>query len=242
MGKKFFFKRLNRMWAEKCYYYEFGQVPRYLKEQKLGYLPVNKVACTSIKAALSPRGTAKQHVDFLEATVADVSDLSDYFLFTVVRNPFERLVSCYKHKVLSQKPPHTFDEYFLGYLKRSTSFANFVRRIRWIPHQFHDGHFASQYNTIYKRKLGGAVLAGKFPDFIGRFEHLGDDWKVIKERFDVDDIPHRNATSKDDWRDYYDVKTAKLVYKLYRKDVQAFGYEEDYRKLLTYLKEKEDTL
>lgn len=76
------------------------------------------------------------------------------------------------------------------------------------------------------------------PNFIGKFENLTEDWKILQEKFGFADLPHKNATSKDDWRDYYDVKTAKLVYKIYKKDFETFGYEDEYQKLLKYLENK----
>lgn len=39
--------------------------------------------------------------------------------------------------------------------------------------------------------------------------------------------------------DYYTLETARLVYKKYRKDVEAFGYQDSYRRLISYLKKKE---
>lgn len=82
-------------------------------------------------------------------------------------------------------------------------------------------------------KWGGAKIV---PNFIGKFENLQKDWRVLQEKFSLSDLSHKNATRKDDWRDYYDVKTAKLVYKIYKKDFETFGYEEEYQKLLEYLK------
>ncbi|MPN62502.1 hypothetical protein SDC9_210251 [bioreactor metagenome] len=40
--------------------------------------------------------------------------------------------------------------------------------------------------------------------------------------------------------DYYTPKTAKMVYRKYRKDFETFGYEDEYTKLLTYLAAKEN--
>lgn len=63
------------------------------------------------------------------------------------------------------------------------------------------------------------------PNFIGKFENLENDWKILQEKFDLGNLPH---------------KTAKLVYKMYKKDFEAFGYENEYQKLLEYLKQKND--
>lgn len=76
------------------------------------------------------------------------------------------------------------------------------------------------------------------PNYIGKFENLEEDWNFLQDKFSLGDLPHKNATPKDDWRDYYDIETAKLVYKIYKKDFEAFGYENEYQRLLEYLKKK----
>lgn len=242
-------KHLGRMKKQKGYYYELGNSIGYLPDKKLGYLPISKVANSSIKLALLgvevPEGENPfryPHIAFNQSVTAKVDAAGDYFVFTVVRNPLERLVSCYKDKIVQAKEkgkPSPLEWYLDGYLMRSKNFADFVGRVKWIPEKLHDSHFASQYNIIYNRRIGGKAVVSRVPDYIGRFERLNEDWQLIKERFDIGEIPHHNATSKDNWRDYYDVKTAKLVYKLYQKDIQTFGYEEDYHQLMTYLLEKE---
>ena len=40
-----------------------------------------------------------------------------------------------------------------------------------------------------------------------------------------------------DYRSFYNIETANRVFNMYRKDVEKFGYEEEYRSLLLYLKE-----
>lgn len=233
----YFVECLKRSWVEHCHYYEIHQLPRYYPDLKLGYIPINKVACTSIKSTLKKEVMAQGEQELDQKIVLEGVKLDEYFIFSFVRNPFERLVSCYKDKVLSSKGD--FDSYLFGYLSRSRSFADFVGRLRWIPRTLHNSHFASQYHSIYKRKFGGKAVASRQPDFIGRFERLEQDWDLIRQKYPLPDLPHRNATPKDDWRDYYDLRTVDMVYKLFQKDIEAFGYDGEYRQLLNYLQEKE---
>lgn len=48
-------------------------------------------------------------------------------------------------------------------------------------------------------------------------ERINQALRLLKERFDIGDFPHLSAMSKDDWREYYDIESAKLVYKIYKK-------------------------
>ena len=77
-------------------------------------------------------------------------------------------------------------------------------------------------------------------DFIGRVEYIKEDWKKMADRFNfVDKIPHENRSDtleRDyDYRKYYDVGLAKMVYRRYRNDVELLGYKNDYIRLLDYL-------
>lgn len=159
----------------------------------------------------------------------------DDFTFAFVRNPFARLVSTYKDKIvrkLERQKPSPFDDYLGGFLMDVSSFAEFSYWICQISDDLSEPHFVSQYR-ILSRPNGTVNI-----DFIGKFETVEEDWAYIQEKTGLPDLGHFNQTAKDDWRDYYDVKTAKRVYKRYRKDIEAFGYEGEYEKLLSYCKSK----
>ncbi len=83
-------------------------------------------------------------------------DMSNY-KFTFVRNPFDRLYSCYMGKYHTAYGKGTdfygeFDYYLLGYLKRDKGFENFVDKIFKIPDAWSDRHFKSQYFLIFGRQ------------------------------------------------------------------------------------------
>lgn len=201
------------------------------------------MACSSIKASILNE-EAKVHTIFKgkSLTLDRIENIHEYFIFGFVRNPFDRLVSCYKDKVIRKKErkvPSVFDYYLGGFLMKSDSFSDFVKRIEVIPSHMWEPHFRSQYNIIYENEMGGAKIV---PNFIGKFENLENDWRFLQEKFNLGDLPHINATKKDDWRDYYDIKTAKLVYKIYKKDFETFGYEDEYQKLLEYLESKKGNM
>lgn len=117
-----------------------------------------------------------------------------------------------------------------------SSFEEFVFWIYQINDSLAEEHFVSQYKILFSNH----ELASDI-DFIGKFETVTEDWAYIQERTGLPDLGHFNRTSDDNWRDYYDRKTANRVYKRYRKDMETFGYEEEYQKLLTYIKQKEYT-
>lgn len=118
----------------------------------------------------------------------------------------------------------------LGWLKRSKSFDQFVKRVTKIPPRLLEGHLAYQHPIFYKD-------GEKRLDFIGKVETIKEDYEKLSEVYPLPPMPHKNKTVKTDWRDYYTSSLAKRVYQYYQEDIQLLGYEEMYQDLLGYLKE-----
>ena len=122
-----------------------------LPGQKLIYIPIPKNACTSIKHALheiefgktfnasqNEYSRFKSHHDYYNKRsdaftgINELQNKTGYFRFTVVRDPVERLLSCYRNRVVdlgdlkSSKsaliskglPPEPDLNTFIRYLKR----------------------------------------------------------------------------------------------------------------------------
>jgi chondroitin 4-sulfotransferase 11 len=96
------------------------------------------------------------------------------------------------------------------------SFGDFVEITRDLTHV----HLVPQI-TFVSDERGGCTV-----DFIGRFERLAQDFAVIKSRLGIDvELAWHNRSNHDHYRSYYCDHTRRLVGDLYRKDVEAFGYE-----------------
>ena len=63
-------------------------------------------------------------------------------------------------------------------------------------------------------------------DFVGRFESLQRDFDKITERLSIERtvLPKLNATNHRHYSTYYTERTKDLVARLYRTDVEYFGY------------------
>jgi hypothetical protein len=159
--------------------------------------------------------------------------------FSFVRNPFDRLVSCYRGKIIFARTPKTrtplYHDYFFA-LPVNISFADFAQRVSRIPDALADSHFKSQYALLYS----GEELQ---VDYVGKFEQLDRDWQPIAEKYQLDPLlSHANVSKnkpgcQSDYRLYYTEALVKLVYERYRKDVHLFGYEEEYKQLLAFVRE-----
>ncbi len=217
------------------------------KEQSVAYATNSKCACTTIIVSMLRHNDIPDDYSVFKPENSKrefSSPLRDkgWFTFTFVRNPFARLVSCYESKYHTDKTRNSgairhgyldFDYYLDGYIREDEGFATFVKKIMRIPYPMQDRHFCSQYHK-FVGKDGQPLVS-----FIGKVEHLEADYEPIRRKYGFDPLKHYNKVDYGDWRDYYTTKLAKKVYHKYKKDVQYFGYEQEYRDLLDYCNRKE---
>ncbi|WP_013325563.1 sulfotransferase family protein [Gloeothece verrucosa] len=222
----------SRLWR----YGELVPQTRYVfTDRKLIYLVVQKVACTSIKTTIARSYGIKVqqeediHLDqFLQSKLGrpKKNEYPEYTIFSFVRNPYDRLVSCYRDKVLDVKQRYSvpyFDTklgYYPYYIPHDISFAEFVQIIVKIPDYLADNHFKSQYAILSSY---GKLL----PDFIGRMETLQQDWEKLAKTYNFDvNLAHLNSTQKTSFSKYYTQELVDLVYQRYQKDFEHLGYSQ----------------
>jgi hypothetical protein len=167
------------------------------------YFRVPKVASTSILISFR-----KNH---------EFNKVEEYnknsFKFTFVRNPFDRLASCFRH-VIQKGSLQNIQNH--PELHKNMSFERFVEVVSNTKIENMDIHFRPQYTFLPET-----------PDFIGKFENIQKDFKLICDKIKIKNVElrHENKTDKVDFEKYYNVSTAKKVLKLYEKDFDMFGYE-----------------
>src|SRR5688572_21810185 len=130
-------------------------------KQPFVYKAMLKVACSSIlraihlKLGLTKNGPGYLNINWRKVKLQDLPKI-EAFKFSFVRNPWDRLVSCWANRGKKYK----FDWY--------------VRRV--VVLKTRDPHTNPQWPHL--------VLDGKLLfDFIGRFENLVDDWRLLQNRF-----------------------------------------------------------
>lgn len=132
------------------------------------------------------------------------------FSFTFVRNPYERIVS----------------EYIYTKLHTKMNFAQFVHDVvvknNKLPlKKDRDRHCKNQKSFILGKN--GKILV----DFVGRYERLNDDLKKIQKITGISfkNLLHINKTRKKNYKSYYDDETKKIIAKVYKEDLEMFGYD-----------------
>jgi hypothetical protein len=212
----------------------------FVDNLQMGYVRILKSASTSTLKELLPRIDTSlrdkvltdRQIDLLAAYYASdkISHARlNYELFTIVRNPFQRLVSVYLDLFNSQNLHFGYQTFLFGIFKRDMSFHDFVKTIAVIPDNLKSGHLIQQINVV--NTCGGREKIKCF--------RLEKDQKQLAAFLASKgiEISHRNKSISDyDYRSYYDANTANLTYRIYKSDVEAFEYEADYKMLLHHLK------
>jgi hypothetical protein len=187
---------------------------------QLIYVPIPKVANRSIKTALADKvgisgklSAHKYHWDFI--SVKDVLLHSNYS-FAFVRNPLERLVSCFVQKIEKKNSKNLLWKYG-NLIDQESSFKDFAEFVCRTPDSIADRHFKSQHKFLLRN---GEIAV----DYLGKFEHLETDWKVLSEQFKLPLLNHTNKSERLGAKHYYDKELAKKVKKRYAKDIEIFNY------------------
>ena len=140
------------------------------------------------------------------------------FKFAFVRNPWDLQVSSFHH--IRRERPH--------YLGGHQDFDSFLR---WKldpqrPYQYHLDT-SIELQSDYLIDLHGNLVV----DFIGRYERLGEDFRVACKRIGIRPpaLPHerRAGDRKSDYRGYYRDETAELVGRHFKQDVEILNYRFD---------------
>ena len=139
--------------------------------------------------------------------------------FAVVRNPYDRLVSCYKNKVLREDYFSSFHYY--GRFHKDMSFDEFVRQVHNIPHVWADPHFQTQSSILCRGDALVVDTVFTFEEFPRLLQWLQEHYRLTYDR------NYNTSSEKSRWQDYYHQATADLVYNKYRKDFDLFAYERE---------------
>ena len=160
-----------------------------LPQQGIGYGRIPKAANSMIKRQMARAAdleglfgeeafskdrnwrTKAPHAYFMTAAGAR-RRYPNIYLFSFVREPLSRLASCYRSKIL--RPDSLSDSLRREGLGKDTSFADFIAHVCGRSDWRSNIHYRSQAHIL----RGASGLA---PDFIGRVEHLAEDWRHLSD-------------------------------------------------------------
>ena len=220
---------------------EFQCQPLISLQRKYVFFPISKSANSSIKALLFRSELAGTHLQapqrvheavssplvlpyqLGEECLAEVLENGGFKKFTVVRNPYDRVLSCYLDRLQKEHTrPYKKIAKVLG--TSSISLGDFLEVVAEQRYEEMDIHYRPQSVEV----AAGHV---RF-DVVGKFEHLEHDVKRIVElaypelagqKLGFRAPDKTGAASRR--REYYGRREADLVRRIYKEDFEMFGYE-----------------
>ena len=133
---------------------------------------------------------------------------TEYFKFSFVRNPYDRLVSSFCW----------YQEFILKKHGEISDFHKFLVDLEGGSKLINDTHFKPQYVYL----MSGEKL---LVDDIYHFETLEEDFYKLYQKLGVNKkLPHRMKGNHDEYLLYYTEEIKKIAYTIYKKDFEYFGY------------------
>ena len=154
----------------------------------------------------------------IELGLLDEQTLNDYFAFTFVRNPWDRLVSIF---ISHHKP------FF-------PNFRSYVIEVENIIKRYMDGKsllFNRRKNAMSDMFLQPQIGFIKYNeknvmDFVGRFENFEEDYEKLCNMLNIPVIHHHKRQSdRLHYSKYYNDHRRDLIANLYKEDIDFFGYK-----------------
>ena len=193
-------------------------------KHQLVFVAIPKTATTSVWWLLKNRTdgwAGHQHISMLDLYKENDKDLVDFYhSLTIVRNPYTRFVSAYKHmkknnSLCGNSTPLEMLKYLYGKMQESENKILERHSVDdvWVPQ--------NQWCCIHKIPVVDRIM---------RYESLESEWKDFVEfqnnRITIsnisDQLPHHNVG--DDTDIMIDEAEKKYIQKIYRNDFEIFGY------------------
>jgi len=191
-------------------------------EKKAIFIHIPKSAGSSLSKQIFNRKFGHVKLAYYEKKNREL--FKKYYKFSFVRNPWSRFYSAFQY--LKDKRGNKIDIAWANiFLSEVDNFEEFCEKIlndekfeksimKWV-------HFIPQHTFLRDSK--GEINI----DFIGRFENINEDFKIIAKKFDMSDLLPKTNTSqrKKNYKNVYSPASKELVQRLYYKDIEIFDYE-----------------
>ncbi|MDX1642066.1 MAG: sulfotransferase family 2 domain-containing protein [Balneolaceae bacterium] len=207
----------------------------HIKELNCIYIPIPKVGTKSIKKVFADylhsensdkrfdtTYSNKKQLPFHRVPKSSLDSLkNNNFIFSFVRNPYDRILSCYFDKI-NKKTSYIGFLRYQGRFYRGMSFEDFIEEIATIPDSDADQHFRSQFKFLVNEN------DELIPHFVGQLENMSADFKTVIKELSTDKLElthlNRSKARKIDYSEYFTPKITELIQERYEKDFQLFGY------------------
>jgi len=133
---------------------------------------------------------------------------SEYYKFTIVRNPWARAFSWYKFVMGNEIQKKKYK------ITKNFSFKDFLR--------MYSGRRMLRPQTCWIKSFDGSIKL----DYIGRFETLVEDFQKICSAMHIShiDLPHENKATGNYYTEHYDEESMEIISDVYKEEIEIFNY------------------
>jgi hypothetical protein len=149
------------------------------------------------------------------------ADISQFYIFSFVRNPWRRMVSHYEF-FLNRRKRISVINYDGNPIILEKSFSNFINNYI----NFKAPLFFGGYDEFLKDNYGTTL------NFVGKLENMENDIKKVDADTGLGIFPveHKNKTLESlkdhlNWMDYYTPELRDTVYNIWKNDIIKYNYE-----------------
>ena len=209
-------------------------------EKRCIFIHIPKTAGTSIEHYISEkerftlfyRGISSANRSMHHYTAIELQKMipqyfREYYKFSIVRNPYERLLSEYYWTPLKEagykhgKSKDDFLKYVSHVIKNKTYFDN-----------IYNDHFLPQYLFVMNKKKQIIV------NHLFKYEDLDYVSSFLKKKLNIQvKFPYLNKTKDTNEKEPWSEEQKDIIYELYKNDFIFFGYPKDSEKNLQRLPE-----
>jgi len=135
---------------------------------------------------------------------------NSYFKFTIVRNPWDRIVSQYVY-MSARDDLRAFIGMSQGdSLKRYLELIGRTKHVQW------------EKQVAFVQDPNGSLLV----DYVGRFEQFSDSVAHILRTLGIPScsLPHKRRGDRGPYHEYYDDESREMVASMFSEDIASFGY------------------
>ena len=209
---------------------EFGVVIRH--KFKTVHVHIPKTAGRAISKGLFSTNRPR-HVTASQVKAVDPKNFDDYLVFTIVRNPWDRLVSYWCMCKHSNSRPHNNLMKACVDMFGTSEFFDFIRLCSHVNHSDlgllkswgleSDLELHPQY--YWTHDSSGTDLI----DYTGKFESLNNSFNVLCDKLGLQNkknqLPRVGASSgRSTYPGYYDSESRDMVARIYKLDCITYGY------------------
>ena len=203
-----------------------GKIKNICKKYKICYIHIPKCGGTSIENFFFKRDYQSEHLKIEKYYI-----YYNYFIFSIVRNPYTRIISIYNYYLHGGDQTEKYKKYNI----KNISLNNFLD----IYNSINLPHLRTQFSFL---KNSDKI------NYIGKFENLNNDIEKICEKINYNYklLPHLRRTKYNNY-----IITPKFINKvnlIYKIDFDNYNYKmikidkninyDDFIKLLNYQKVK----